>query len=220
MNRKHQIIPVVSLTLTATVPATASQPTGSVTLSWTAPGDDGQFGRAAAYDLRYSWAVITEMNFVMATRANGLPVPALPGSPETVTIAGISPDIMRYFALRTRDDVGNWSPISNVATMPGWVDVVAGTPAVASFSTPWPNPARERASFSYTLPREAMVFVQAFDVSGRHVRTLMSGRTTAGSGEWSWDLRDKNGRAVDAGVYLVKARFGDQSWTRKLVVSR
>ena len=43
----------------------------SVTLRWTAPGDDGLAGRATRYDLRYSKTLITAANFASATVVNG-----------------------------------------------------------------------------------------------------------------------------------------------------
>ena len=45
-------------------------------LAWTAPDDDGQDGRAAAYDLRYAEQPIDEANFEDAT-----PVPTDPPGP-------------------------------------------------------------------------------------------------------------------------------------------
>ncbi|MFH1460573.1 MAG: fibronectin type III domain-containing protein, partial [Candidatus Omnitrophota bacterium] len=45
----------------------------SATLSWSAPGDDGSTGTAASYDIRYSTAAITAVNWASATQASGEP---------------------------------------------------------------------------------------------------------------------------------------------------
>ena len=92
----------------------ASNPTqNSITLTWTAPGDDGNTGTAAQYDIRYSTSEITEENWNSATQCTGEPAPKPAGSSETFTVTGLSPNTTYYFALKTADEVPNWSPISN-----------------------------------------------------------------------------------------------------------
>ncbi|MEX1018249.1 MAG: S8 family serine peptidase, partial [Litorilinea sp.] len=86
-----------------------------VRLNWSAVGDDGMEGLASAYDLRYSSAPITAENWNQATRVPGVPAPQEPGAVETFTVNGLAPDTVYYFAIRALDNVGNESPISNVA---------------------------------------------------------------------------------------------------------
>ena len=72
---KSQAIPPAAITDLA-----ASSPTeDSVTLTWTAPGDSGNTGTAASYDIRYSTAAITEANWAAATQVTGEPAPAVGG---------------------------------------------------------------------------------------------------------------------------------------------
>jgi len=98
--------------------STASAQSGwnSVTLHWTTPGDDGMLGTAAQFDLRYSTAPITGANFASATKWNSMPAPASPGTSQSVTVTGLQPSTTYYFAIKTGDDVPNWSGISNVIT--------------------------------------------------------------------------------------------------------
>ena len=94
----------------------ASNPTtSSVDLAWTAPGDDGNTGTAASYDVRYSTATITEANWASATQATGEPAPSVAGTPESMTVSGLSEDMTYYFAIKTSDEVPNESALSNVA---------------------------------------------------------------------------------------------------------
>jgi hypothetical protein len=90
--------------------ATAS----SVTLTWITPGDDGSVGLASQYDIRYAQFEITEENWTSATRATGLPVPKQPGREETFVVSGLDDATQYYFAIRTADEVPNWSPLSPV----------------------------------------------------------------------------------------------------------
>jgi hypothetical protein len=94
---------------------TAGAPTdSSLTLTWTAPGDDGAAGTAARYDVRFSTAEITESNWDDATAVPGVLPPRASGEPETLVVAGLAPHTIYFFALKTADEVPNWSALSNV----------------------------------------------------------------------------------------------------------
>ena len=96
--------------------ATNQAGTHSVTLRWTVTGDDGFSGKASSYDLRYSLGPITEANFAEATAAIGTPVASVPGTLESFKVPGLVPNTDYYFALRVRDNVGNFSGVSNVVS--------------------------------------------------------------------------------------------------------
>jgi phosphodiesterase/alkaline phosphatase D-like protein len=115
--------PVLALTMTALVAAAAFAPTrasaqtvtwNSVSLTWTAPGDDSLSGNASQYDLRYSTSAITSANFAVATRFMGTPTPATSGTQQSVVVTGLLPNTTYYFAIKTGDEVPNWAGISNV----------------------------------------------------------------------------------------------------------
>ena len=88
----------------------------SASLTWTAPGDDGNTGTASEYDIRYSTSPITVANWNAATQCIGEPAPQPVGSSERFTLTRLSPSTIYYFALKTGDEVSNWSPLSNVAS--------------------------------------------------------------------------------------------------------
>jgi flagellar hook capping protein FlgD len=190
----------------------------SVTLHWTAPGDDGAVGRAQAYALRYSSTPITPANFAGATLVSGLATPLPAGSPESFTVTGLAPNLGYYFAIETCDEAGHWSSLSNVVFIPAQIVDVEDAPLALAFSAPQPNPARHSARFTWVLPEAAPIDVTAFDLAGRPVKTLAGGWRASGQGEVTWDLRDTAGRRVAAGTYLVRARLGARVWTRRLMV--
>jgi len=86
----------------------------SITLAWTASGDDRLSGTATEYDLRYSTVLITEEQFPQALSVPDIHSPSVAGSAESFTISGLEPGTGYYVALRTGDEVPNWSPMSNV----------------------------------------------------------------------------------------------------------
>ena len=102
----------------------------SLTLTWTAPGDDGTQGQASAYDLRYATATITTETWDAAMQASGEPAPAAAGSAETFLLDGLEEDVTYYVAVKAADEVPNWSPISNV--LEATTDADATPPAAVS----------------------------------------------------------------------------------------
>ncbi|MEO5616241.1 MAG: FlgD immunoglobulin-like domain containing protein [Candidatus Eisenbacteria bacterium] len=187
---------------------------------WTAPGDDGLVGRASAYDLRYSSLPITSANFSLAPRIVGIPAPAVPGAEESFVVSGLLDEAPIYMAIKAADESGNWSAISNILTRLAQTVDVGDRALTISFSSPWPNPARQSVRWAFALPKAAEMQVDVLDVTGRLVHTVASGERGAGRGELSWDLRDAGGRAVGAGLYFVKARLGAMESTKRLVIVR
>ncbi len=91
-----------------------SQSADSITLRFTAVGDDGPTGgRTARYDLRY--APPQGFNFDQAIRSPAGLVPAMPGVSETMTVTGLEPETEYTFQLRVLDD-GGGSSFSITAT--------------------------------------------------------------------------------------------------------
>ena len=88
----------------------------TVTLSWTAPGDDGTNGTAASYDVRYRTNAITSNNWASSTSATGEPVPLLSGTTQSFNINGLTPNRPYFFAMRATDESNNVSQLSNVAS--------------------------------------------------------------------------------------------------------
>ena len=113
----------------------------SVTLHWTAPGDDSLTGRATRYDLRWALSPInTAQAFNSATPVSSVPLPQDAGAAESATVSGLTPETTYWFALRTYDEVGNVSILSNAAsaTTLASSDVLRPAPvplSVASTST-------------------------------------------------------------------------------------
>jgi hypothetical protein len=87
----------------------------SLTIEWTAPGDDGNTGTAQSYEVRWSHSVINGTNFASATLAASPPTPAVAGTVQQFTVTGLDTMLVTHFALRATDDSGNPSLVSNDA---------------------------------------------------------------------------------------------------------
>jgi hypothetical protein len=112
---------------------------GMFRLTWTAPGDDGNLGDASVYDIRYSTSRITEDNWGSATGVDGEPSPATAGSPDTMVVTGLDAATNYFFAMKTADEVPNWSAISNLS------------PALANGNDLWIFPDRVQQGSSITI---------------------------------------------------------------------
>mgnify|MGYP001560829433 CR=1 FL=1 len=116
LRRLASLLGTVALLAVAGPAAHAQSSWNSVQLTWTAPGDDSLSGAAAQYDLRVATSLITAVNFASATQVTGEPAPAAPGTSQSFTVTGLSPATAYWFAIKTADDAGNWSGISNVTS--------------------------------------------------------------------------------------------------------
>jgi hypothetical protein len=99
----------------------------------------------------------------------------------------------------------------------GTLDVPPQDPRATTFASPRPNPARGPITLRFTLGREAKMRLSIFDPSGRRVRDLASGARPAGEHALEWDLRDQDGRAVRAGLYLARLEVEGLSVVQRLL---
>jgi len=116
-------------TLTGTYP-------GEIELSWTSPGDDGwnnNFDSGSTFDIRLSTVesqspAISTSTFASCSSVSEfspIPTPVTALWPYSMTITGLTPGVTYYFAMKTADEVPNWSGLSNGATTWAQVDNIA-----------------------------------------------------------------------------------------------
>jgi hypothetical protein len=88
---------------------------GSISLTWSAPGDDGVSGTATSYLIRYSFQPITSPAAWNAATpvTTGIPRPVTAGSVQSLTLGGLPPSATLYFAIRAADEEGNLAGLSN-----------------------------------------------------------------------------------------------------------
>lgn len=91
---------------------------GMLSLEWTAPGDDGNVGKAASYIVRTStYPIQTEKDWEQSEGKIGEPVPSPAGSRERMTIRNLGSASYVYVTMRAVDDFFNISPLGNSAKL-------------------------------------------------------------------------------------------------------
>jgi hypothetical protein len=87
------------------------------TLTFAAPGDDGNVGTVAGYEVRYRVgdAPITEAEFAAASEAKFNGAIVRPGDEQSITIHNLLPETHYTFAVRAFDDCHNISAITTAS---------------------------------------------------------------------------------------------------------
>ncbi len=149
----------------------------------------------------------------------------------TITTATGSPTFVAWDSLATQSFTFHVDaePTAVELDRDGWIlksvvplptDVAAASPGRLELAPPWPDPARNGALFSFTLPRTGDVSVRLYDVRGALVWEHREAGAAAGAHHVTWDGRDANGRAAPVGMYVVRLQSAEGTLARKLVVVR
>ena len=190
-----------------------------VYLSWTAPGNDGNQGTAHRYDIRYSTNPVgadTATWWEAADTVADEPAPAPAGTGQQFKVEGLTPHSTYYFALRTADEVPNWSGISNIAS--GTPVGVKGRgsaelPGRFALLPNYPNPFNPETRISYSLPVDCQVNLEVYNITGERVATLVNQRQRAGYHTVTWDAS-----GMASGIYLCRIKTGGFTKTQKMVL--
>jgi hypothetical protein len=87
----------------------------------------------------------------------------------------------------------------------------------------YPNPAFSAVNIRLGIPsaRSAdMLSVDVYDVLGRHLKQVHSGKLEPGFHEFRWDGTNKSDATVSSGIYFVRASWRRDSISRKIVLVR
>ncbi|MCK4640087.1 MAG: PQQ-binding-like beta-propeller repeat protein [Candidatus Marinimicrobia bacterium] len=105
----------------------------SAIITWTAPADDGQSGRPiSGYTVYYATFPINGTNFMTADSLAPLHLsPLFPGVAIFDTLTNLLPNTLYYAAVRSYDEVPNWSALSNVLQL-----TTAAVPVIADVTFP------------------------------------------------------------------------------------
>ena len=84
----------------------------------------------------------------------------------------------------------------------------------------YPNPFRSQTTITYTLPERAPVTLAVYDMLGRKLVTLVDKVQQSGSHTITWSGSSEAGEPLSSGTYLLKAKMGETTKNRTVVVAR
>jgi Bacterial Ig-like domain/IPT/TIG domain len=98
--------------------AAVGSATGTVDLTWTAVGDDGNTGTATSYKIVYSYTgpIANETDFTNATVYPQALSPQAAGGSENLTMTGLNAAAQIWVSVKAVDEVPQEGPISNYAS--------------------------------------------------------------------------------------------------------
>ena len=92
-------------------------------------------------------------------------------------------------------------------------------PAEFALGQNYPNPFNPTTQISYSLPKEASVTFEIYNMLGVKVRTLMAGEMK-GAGQYTttWDGKDNSGVTMPTGIYLYRIQAGSFVASKKMTL--
>jgi hypothetical protein len=159
------------------------------------------------------------------------------GSPITYSwklndalVKGPGPD--STYSVRFTDPHGTAKKVSCVFTSVAgltdstvWSFIVTGVTPPPSIPTDfvlgqnYPNPFNPTTLINFSLPKEAPVTFEVYNMLGVKVRTLMSSEThSAGTYTISWDGRNDSGVGMPSGVYMYRVLAGSYMASKKMTL--
>jgi hypothetical protein len=81
-----------------------------------------------------------------------------------------------------------------------------------------PNPCNPSTMVSLTLPADAQTDISIYNQAGAKVKSLVSGRLTAGRYRIVWDGTDHNHGPVASGLYIMTIQYNSRTMNKKIVL--
>ncbi len=106
----------------------------------------------------------------------------------------------------------------NEGRVPTSVEEIGGQiPSTLELSQNYPNPFNPTTQIRFSLPEQANVKLEIFDVTGRRVTTLINEHMQSGNYTVTWDATDRSGRSVTSGVYIYRLQAGDMVESKRMM---
>jgi len=84
----------------------------------------------------------------------------------------------------------------------------------------FPNPFNPQTSIPFTLDRSSEISLELFDITGKIICAVYSGKLAAGRYNFTWTGLNAEGSAVASGIYFYRLSCEQKQTTRKMVLMR
>lgn len=84
----------------------------------------------------------------------------------------------------------------------------------------YPNPFNPTTTIRFDVPLESNIQIDIYDLLGRNIKSLVSGKYSAGNYSVSWNGFSEFGKIVHSGIYFAVMQAGEIRQIRKIVIIR
>jgi len=120
-----------------------------------------------------------------------------------------------YWRVRAKNTAGTsgWSEVWNLTTVSTTgMKETQSFPYEFSLNQNYPNPFNSSTTICFSMPKSGFVTLKVFDLLGKEINILMSGKKAAGDYEVTWNAKD-----LPTGIYLYRLQAGEFVETKKLI---
>jgi len=152
---------------------------------------------------------------------DGLNIQTIP-NPDVLTFTDtyVSGGTHEYYVCAVFSNPTNMSDPSNIVTVtvgsPNEDDVVVVVPGVSAF----PNPFKDAVSFTMNGKANQASNLEIYNLKGQLVNVIAVHTDAKGSFSSTWKGTDRNGRAVDSGIYIYRWQDGAEQHCGKVILTK
>ena len=81
----------------------------------------------------------------------------------------------------------------------------------------YPNPFNPSTVISFSLNKEEFVSIDIYNITGKHIISLLHGKKKIGTYNIHWSGRDKSGALITSGQYFYQLRTSSSSTIMKML---
>ena len=82
----------------------------------------------------------------------------------------------------------------------------------------YPNPFNPATTIQYKISENGMVELNVFDVTGRHIKELVTGIQKTGNYKVVWDGTNESGKKVASGFYIYTLEFEGKVTSKNMIL--
>ncbi len=115
---------------------------------------------------------------------------------------------------------------SQINLIAQWIDEGAGNslstndvymPKEYTLHQNYPNPFNPSTIISFSLDKEEFVSIDIYNMTGKHIISLMNGKKKVGTHNINWSGKDKNDALITSGQYFYQLRTSSSSTVMKML---
>jgi len=203
--------PITDLQLTV-------QTNDSITLEWTAPGDNGLQGQLEKYKIWASNHSVENADTISGKLVALIESPKSPGSAEQMKISMQAIDNYKFFIIQSFDDAGHCTVSNEINMQTTDIRSLDNNIPQNFLLQNYPNPFNCETTIEYGISKSGKVKISIVNEIGQLVMTLLDRDTQPGNHSIIWNGTDQYGFTVPSGIYFCRIITAHQNKIIKMML--